>query len=159
MAYPNQYPNHSGRNEKAAFGNRPRPEPRQPRVIVAEEVPENYVDCAEKVMEQEMKQKSKSITTSKLRNLMSLLVDAFNVENRRTEESITPQSQAALLQMRVRLAYEYGRGNDRFKDFLEHSKLQEYLKGTGNNRQKFINLFHYVEALVAYHKYYGGEEN
>lgn len=157
MAYPNQHQNtnRSGRNENAAFGNRSHSEQGQPRVIVAEEVPENYVDCAEKVMEKD----SKNITTSKLRNLMSLLVDAFNVENRRTEESITPQSQAALLQMRVRLAYEYGRGNDRFKDFLKHSKLQEYLKGAGSHRQKFINLFHYVEALVAYHKYYGGREN
>lgn len=157
MAYPNQHQNtnHSGRNENASFGNRDRSAQRQPRVIVAEEVPENYVDCAEKVMEKD----SKNITTSKLRNLMSLLVDAFNVENRRTKESITPQSQAALLQMRVRLAYEYGRGNDRFKDFLEHSKLQEYLKGIDNHRQKFIDLFHYVEALVAYHKYYGGREN
>ncbi len=83
MAYPNQHQNtnRSGRNENAAFGNRSHSEQGQPRVIVAEEVPENYVDCAEKVMEKD----SKNITTSKLRNLMSLRVYAFNVENRRTE--------------------------------------------------------------------------
>ncbi len=155
MAYSNQYQNSNrfSRNNTKSFDNRNAQQ--KPRSITPEEIPENYVDVAENVMEKDFR----NITTSKLRNLMSLLVDAFNVESRRTEETITTQSQAVLLQMRVRLAYEYGRGNNNFKNFLENSKLQEYLKGIGSNRQKFIDLYHYVEALVSYHKYYGGREN
>ena len=33
----------------------------------------------------------------------------------------------------------------------------EYLKDIGSSREKFIKYARYVEALVAYHRYFGGD--
>ena len=35
---------------------------------------------------------------------------------------------------------------------------EEYIKGIQMNREKFIRFAHYMEALVAYHRYYGGRD-
>ena len=45
------------------------------------------------------------------------------------------------------------------KDFVEQAKLLEYLKGVGDSREAMIQFAHYVEALVAYHRYLGGRDN
>lgn len=55
------------------------------------------------------------------------------------------------------MLYEAGRDKD-VKYFLEVAKLVEYLKDIGTSRAKLLNYFHYMEALVAYHKFYGGKE-
>ena len=59
--------------------------------------------------------------------------------------------------IRMRMLYEAGRDQD-VKIFVEKTKLIEYLKGIGNSRSSFIDYAHYLEALVAYHRYYGGRE-
>ena len=38
------------------------------------------------------------------------------------------------------------------------AELIPYLKDIGTSREKLMNYFHYMEALVAYHKFYGGKE-
>ena len=38
-------------------------------------------------------------------------------------------------------------------------ELLEYLKGVGDSREAMIQFAHYVEALVAYHRYLGGRDN
>lgn len=51
----------------------------------------------------------KTVTTSKIRNLLSLVTDIFNTENIRTDEKLLPESIVKLNLMRVRVAYECGR--------------------------------------------------
>ena len=38
--------------------------------------------------------------------------------------------------------------------FVKEVKLLEYLKGIGTSREKCLLFAHYMEALVAYHRYY-----
>ena len=45
------------------------------------------------------------------------------------------------------------------KDFITEAKLLAYIKDIGNEREKLIRFAHYMEALVAYHRYLiGGRE-
>ena len=135
-----------------------------PPEITPKKVPEDYVDEAERIMSNLMSQ-PKKVTTSKIRGLLSLVTEIFNVENLRTEEALLPESVVKINLMRVRVAYEYGRdtgesvGKDNpMKDFISQSHLLEYLKGISTDRADLIRFAHYMEALVAFHRYFGGKE-
>lgn len=119
-------------------------------------VPEDYVDEAERIMRSLMSQ-PKKVTTSKIRNLLSLVTDIYNTENIRTEEKLLPESIVKLNLMRVRVAYECGR-DDTVKSFVAQTNLLEYLKGISTDRADLIRFAHYMEALVAFHRYFGGKE-
>lgn len=127
-----------------------------PPEIVPQKVPEDYVDQAEKVMRSLMTN-GKTVTTSKIRNLLSLVTEIYNKENIRTNEKLQPENVVRLNLMRVRVAYECGR-DDTVKDFVAKTKLLEYLKGISTDRADLIRFAHYMEALVAYHRYFGGRE-
>lgn len=72
--------------------------------------------------------------------------------------SCLPKASSKLMRLRVRMVYDAGRERD-VKDFVEQAKLLEYLKGVGDSREAMIQFAHYVEALVAYHRYLGGRDN
>lgn len=122
--------------------------------IVAKPLPADYVDAAEKVIQSS----GDRITTSKLRNLLSQFVDTYNTENLLTGSKLQSASMNALTLARIRMLYEAGR-DPKVKAFIEAAELLPYLKDIGDSREKMINYYHYLEALVAYHKYYGGREN
>ncbi len=133
--------------------------------ITAEDVPEEYVDAADQVMRQliqpssgENSRPSFSITTSKLRNILTLVSDIYHVESRRTAETILPESYAKLQMLRIRVVYEAGRDEKNVKPFIQKSRLLSYIKGIGKDRKKMIRFAHYMEALVAYHRFYGGRD-
>ena len=149
MAYNNSYP---PRN------NNYRPAPQQPPEIKALPLPDDYVDAAEAVMRR-LASNSNRITTSKIRNLLSLVSDIYNVENLRDDPQLLPESKASLTMMRIRTVYEAGRERDTVGEFVKEAKLLEYIKGIGNDREKLIDFAHYMEALVAYHRFLiGGKE-
>ena len=130
-----------------------------PPEITPKKVPEDYVDEAERIMRSLMSQ-PKKVTTSKIRNLLSLVTDIYNEENIRTEEKLRPESVVKLNLMRVRVAYECGRDNrdDTVKTFVKQTNLLEYLKGISDDRADLIRFAHYMEALVAFHCYFSSKE-
>ncbi|MCD8129602.1 MAG: type III-A CRISPR-associated protein Csm2 [Oscillospiraceae bacterium] len=142
--------------------NQKRPDDRksenQQNPVVAKPLPADYVDAAEKVI-QVIQADGNLITTSKLRNLLSLFVDVYNTENLLTGDELQPASVNALTMARIRMLYEAGRDRVKVKKFIEAADLLPYLKDIGKSRTKMINYYHYLEALVAYHKYYNGREN
>lgn len=142
-------------------GNPPRAPYRDARQLPPEAkplpLPENYVDEAEKIMRHLAGERYK-IMTSKLRNLYSLVSDIYNEENLRDEPALLPESVTALAMARIRVVYEAGR-EPSVKDFVREARLLEYLKDVGTDRKKLIAFAHYMEALVAYHRFYiGGRE-
>lgn len=148
MAYNNNYP----RPQQPRYNTAPQ----QPVEIRALPLPEDYVDEAEKVIQS--LDPRRAITTSKLRNLLSLVSDIYNVENLRDDSHLLSESKTALTMLRIRVVYEAGR-EQKVKDFVQAAKLLEYIKGIGNDRVKLIDFAHYMEALVAYHRYLiGGRE-
>ena len=102
-------------------------------------------------------QQRPTITTSKIRNLLSLVSGIYDAERLRTEPELTKESIAGIGMMRIRTAYEAGR-DPATKVFVEKAHLLQYLKGISTNRETLIAFAHYMEALVAYHRYYGGKE-
>lgn len=148
-------------NRRPAGGNSPRNNhsapPLPPQEIKAEKLPADYVDQAEAVIRGLSTERNK-ITTSKIRNILSLVSDIYNAENLRNEDVLLPESITALTMMRIRVVYESGR-EDAVKTFVQKAKLLEYMKDIGTSRQKLIDFSHYMEALVAYHRFLiGGRE-
>lgn len=149
MAYPNRnrydnpYPGKTHANSQPREAGAPAPD-----------FPEAYVDCAEKLM----KEHYRKITTSKLRNILSLLTDVYNTEMLSTAETIRPDSQVKLQMARIRIAYECGRDRNT-KDFVDAAHLLPWLKAIGTSGMRAIHYFHYLEAIVAYHRFFGGREN
>ena len=148
----NNYSNRTGNFNGSRQGNYGRDN--EVKEIKAEPLPKDYVDAAEKLMSAECK----NITTSKIRNILALVTDIYNVEMLRKEENLLPESITKVQLMRVKVAYECGR-DKKVKEFIEHAKLLEYIKGIGDKRENLINFAHYMESLVAYHRYFGGREN
>ncbi len=143
------------------------PQKALPPETIPRKVPENYVDEAERIM-RALISSGTTVTTSKIRNLLSLVTDIYNDESIRTEDKLKPDSVVKLNLMRVRVAYEYGRDNGEsvgkdkvypMKEFITQAHLLEYLKGISTDRADLIRFAHYMEALVAFHRYLGGKEN
>lgn len=157
MAFNSSYNNYRGgqpRQQAGSWGNN-RPAQPPARKIEPKKVPLDYTDKAEQIMQNY----SRSITTSKLRNLLSLISDVYNQENLRTDTKILPESETKLNLMRIRTVYECGREQGgSLKEFVETAQILEYLKGIQGEREDLIRFAHYMEALVAYHRYYGGKE-
>lgn len=143
------------------------PQKALPPETIPRKVPENYVDEAERIM-RALISSGTTVTTSKIRSLLSLVTDIYNDESIRTEDKLKPDSVVKLNLMRVRVAYEYGRDNGEsvgkdkvypMREFITQAHLREYLKGISTDRADLIRFAHYMEALVAFHRYLGGKEN
>lgn len=149
MAYSNArpYPSRPNGGNNRSF-QQPRPQEPVP------DFPEDYVDFAEKLMAKQYR----TITTSKLRNILSLLMDVYNTEHLRSEQELLEESAVKLQMARIRIAYECGRDYNT-KVFVEAAHLLPWLKAVGKSREEAIRYIHYLEALVAYHRFNGGKEN
>lgn len=165
MAYENRVPNNRGYGQQGGYnhgygqngGGQQRFQSAQSAEIKPLPIPEDYVDVAERVMRALFVNRSR-ITTTKMRGFLTLVNDIYNVENLRTEAKLSAESKLKLMRLRVRMVYDAGRERD-VKDFVEQAKLLEYLKGVGDSREEMIRFAHYMEALVAYHRYLGGRDN
>ena len=58
--------------------------------------------------------------------------------------------------LKVKLAYQ-GRV-DSVKKFAKKAELARRIDAIGCDRRKYQDFAHFVEALVAYHRFYGGQE-
>lgn len=165
MAYENRVPNNRGYGQQGGYnhgygqngGGQQRFQSAQSAEIKPLPIPEDYVDAAERVMRALFANRSR-ITTTKMCGFLTLVNDIYNVENLRTEAKLSAESKLKLMRLRVRMVYDAGRERD-VKDFVEQAKLLEYLKGVGDSREEMIRFAHYMEALVAYHRYLGGRDN
>ena len=63
------------------------PQKALPPETIPRKVPENYVDEAERIM-RALISSGTTVTTSKIRNLLSLVTDIYNDESIRTEDKI-----------------------------------------------------------------------
>lgn len=138
-----------------------------PNYEIPEKLPEDFVEWANIVMGEILgspnyKDPSKrfygKLTTSKIRRFLSLVIDILNEERIRTQDELKPESVRQLMMARVRFAYEAARVDD-VRRFVDVSGIMLYIKDIGKSREKFIAFAEYMEALVAWHRYYGGKEN
>lgn len=120
-----------------------------------------YVKKAEQVIKQLSQNKDKYgkvrwITTSKIRNLLAMSADIYN-EVLLSPEKLSDEQSARIDYLRVRFVYEAGRDKD-VKNFVEKAQILKALEEVRGSRKQYILFNHYMEALVAYHRYYGGRD-
>ncbi len=138
---------------------------------IPEKLPEDFAEFARIVMWEKVGGPDKrdstkrfygKLTTSKLRRFLALIVDILNDERLNTQEELQQESIHKLMTARVRFAYEVGRDTSRDEEvrkFVDAAGLMTYIKNVGKSRKEFLAFAGYMEALVAWHRYYGGREN
>lgn len=137
---------------------------------------EDYVEKARKVMKELSANKNNQgevqmVTTSQIRkfltavNTVSGKVDMVRNQNHGSLTILPKDVQAEVKFLQVKLAYQVGRNAPKKKwernlvqDFVDKADLMNELRGIGDSVEKYEDFAHYVEALVAFHKYYGGKE-
>ena len=110
----------------------------------------DYVDKAEKVMKsiQERNHGRFPFTTTKIRGLLAMTMDIYN--------EVLPLGKINYL--KVHFLYEAGRNFKDVKPFVEEAQLIKCLEEVQGSKKRYEIFSHYMEALVAYFKYYGGRD-
>jgi len=122
---------------------------------------QNYVDEAERVIKSLSKNQRTGaieLTTSKIRNLLSMSTDIYNEVIHDNQEHLSEEIQGRVQYLRLRVVYEAGREKV-VKDFIEKAHIVELISAIGKSRGKLLLFCNYMEALTAYHKYHGGRDN
>ena len=120
---------------------------------------DNYVDKAEAAIKS-LKRNNRDrrnpdaflLTTSKIRHLLSLTSALFDESNVKGY----PDLQDKTAYLRVQFVYQSGR-EFAVKDLVQQAQILEALKEV-SNKETLQRFCRYMEALVAYFKFYGGKD-
>ena len=127
---------------------------------------ETYVNRAEKVINKLSRSKKivggrekpiKLITTSKIRNLLAIMMDIKNDILESGTETLTPELAGRIQYLKVRMIYEAGR-DESVNEFLRISQLIDHVDKNGTSRKNYLLITRYMEALVAFRKFRGDDE-
>ena len=123
-----------------------------------------YVDKAEKViinLAEESKKKNRGkvniVTTSKIRNLLAMTTDIYNQVVTSSKETLSEELNGRVEYLRVRFMYECGR-EPKVREFVQKAEILEILKEIKQSKKNYLLFSKYMEALIAFHRYYGGED-
>lgn len=123
---------------------------------------ENYVEIAEKAIKSLKGKKDKwnkpiqPVTTSKIRNLLAMTADIYNEvvdSNNSNGDKLSADIVGQINYMKIRFIYEAGR-EERVKDLIEAAEILDHLDEIRGSRAQYILFSRYMEALVAYRKFY-----
>lgn len=132
-----------------------------PREVTREEdamkLPADYVDKANLVM-QELGESGNMLTTSKIRRILTMVNELREEAEKLSGDQLTEEMRNSIQYLRMRIAYESGR-EQLVKTFAQGAHLIGYLKNIGNSKKALLEYTSYMEALVAYHRFYGGKES
>lgn len=115
----------------------------------------NYVDYAEKAIVS-VHQKNQ-ISTTQIRNMLAMTADIYNDVLNYDSEKLSGDILARIEYLKVHIIYAAGRSKD-VRSFVDKAKILEILKSLNGSRSDFILFSHYMEALVAFHRYYNGKD-
>lgn len=106
-------------------------------------------------------------TTSQLRrfltavNTVSSKIDVYRDKHGGKIDVLPTELATEVEFLQVKLAYQIGRDSSRnhvMKSFNDETHLMDRIKKIGNKAKAFDDFTRYVEALVAFHKFYGGKD-
>ncbi len=117
---------------------------------------QEYVDRAEAVIKK-LDEERKLLTTSKIRNLLSMISSLYDEVRRSTSDKLTAEAMSQIQYIRLHFAYEAGRDKN-VKAFVDEADILRHVKDIGESKAQFMLFCRYMEALVAYHRYHGGKE-
>lgn len=126
----------------------------------------NYVDKAEKAIlslrdkakqQQRGRGELKIVTTSKIRNLLAMTADIYNQVMICQNDKLNDDLKGRIEYLRVRFMYECGR-EPLVKNFVKEADILPILKEINGSKKNYILFSRYMEALIAFHKYYDGKD-
>ena len=152
MAFSN---NNFPRNNGGQRGDRPPQEPVKPIFDVNTMSQTNYVQLAESVILAHKKHSDReSISTTQLRNLFALMTEVREILRVRQTDDLDETLQSRIQYIKMRFVYAAGRGEKGVPEFMTQSSLIGCLDTVKDSAKQFELVCKYMEALVAYHKYY-----
>ena len=120
---------------------------------------DNYVDKAENVIKSLNHTKDHRnnkikffLTTTKIRNLLNLTSNLFDESKIREYKELADK----IAYLRVQFVYQSGR-ETAVKDLVKKAEILDILKEI-NNKESLQRFCRYMEALVAYFRFYGGKD-
>ena len=120
---------------------------------------DNYVDKAEKVIKSLNHTKDHRnnkikffLTTTKIRNLLNLTSNLFDESKVRSYKELADK----IAYLRVQFVYQSGR-ETAVKDLVKKAEILDILKEI-NNKESLQRFCRYMEALLAYFRFYGGKD-
>ena len=102
------------------------------------------------------------VTTSQIRKFLSAVnslnnrIALYRIQHTETEK-LTPELAGEVKYLKIKLVYQAGR-EQKVRRFVDQAGLIKYIDEIGNSTEKFDEFAKYVEALIAFHKYYGGRD-
>lgn len=124
---------------------------------------ENYVDKAESIikkMNTEVDKRGRQVgivTTSKIRNLLAMSADIYNDVLNNKNEVLDKELVGRINYLKIRFVYEAGR-DQKVKNLVECAEIIKIIDEIKDKKSNFILFNRYMEALVAYRKFYGGKD-
>ena len=120
---------------------------------------DNYVDKAEKVIKS-LNRNTRNfrnpdaflLTTTQIRNLLNLTSNLFDESRIREYKELADK----IAYLRVQFVYQSCR-ETAVKDLVKKAEILDILKEI-NNKESLQRFCRYMEALVAYFRFYGGED-
>ena len=125
---------------------------------------ENYFAKAESVILKLSKQVNKQgkvvamVTNSKIRNLLSMSADIYNQVLDCKDDKLPQELNGRIEYLRVRYIYEAGR-EPRVKDLVIQGELLEIMKEIQGSKKNYILYYHYMEALVAFKRFWNKNDD
>ena len=111
---------------------------------------------------------SELVTTSQIRKFLTAVntviekVNAYKLEKTDDYDTLPVELQAQIKYLKVRLAYQIGRNRSKWgnpvEDFEKEAGLISLIDGIKSSTKEYEKFAHYIEALVAFHKFYGGKD-
>lgn len=103
-----------------------------------------------------------NVTTSQIRKFLTSVnslknkIDVYKI-NHLNEDVLSDDLVMEIKFLRVNILYQAKR-ESAVKEFIEKADIEEHINNIGDSIAKFNEFYKYVEALVAFHKYYGGKD-
>lgn len=127
---------------------------------------DNYVDKAERVIKTLKGKKNpkngrdiQMVTTTKIRNLLAMTADIYNEVLNISGDRLPEELNNRIEYLRVRFTYEAGKDSEgKVRDFVTEAGLLDILREIKGSRDNFMLFNRYMEALVAFHRFYGGKD-
>lgn len=134
---------------------------------------ENIVDKAELAIKSIRKPNKKNhdklvieLKTNQIRKILTAVnilknkVDIYKIAKPQAKK-LDEELQMEIEFLRVNIAYQIGREKGKenlVREFIEKADLLNMVKNINGDIKAFENFCRYIEALVAFHKFYGGQE-
>lgn len=134
---------------------------------------ENIVDKAELAIKSIRKPNKKNhdklvieLKTNQIRKILTAVnilknkVDIYKIAKPQAKK-LDEELQMEIEFLRINIAYQIGREKGKenlVREFVEKADLLNMVKNINGDIKAFENFCRYIEALVAFHKFYGGQE-